>query len=158
MIGHHISEHARQKILKEIAIRAQKQVLDMTYNWYESPANSYADNSLITCTGSSKYQFFRKSAPTLKTSWHGSNTPRCLPNPSCFRPRPLPRPGKLSKCSPLFFLVMTIAYSAYSLTSEEPSSSDINGNCASNTSRGQILTYAPTGENTKELLTASTLM
>ncbi|KNG51826.1 hypothetical protein TW65_01018 [Stemphylium lycopersici] len=33
MIGHHISEHARQKILKEIAIRAQKQVLDMTYNW-----------------------------------------------------------------------------------------------------------------------------
>lgn len=35
MIGHHISEHARQKILKEIAIRAQKHVLDMTYNWYE---------------------------------------------------------------------------------------------------------------------------
>jgi len=34
MTGHHISEHARQKILKEIAIRAQKQVLDMTYNWY----------------------------------------------------------------------------------------------------------------------------
>ncbi|KAF2465145.1 uncharacterized protein BDR25DRAFT_91094 [Lindgomyces ingoldianus] len=33
MIGHHISEHARQKILKEIAIRAQKHVLDMTYNW-----------------------------------------------------------------------------------------------------------------------------
>jgi hypothetical protein len=38
MIGHHISEHARQKILKEIAIRAQKQVLDMTYNWYGSIA------------------------------------------------------------------------------------------------------------------------
>jgi len=37
MIGHHISEHARQKILKEIAIRAQKHVLDMTYNWYEFP-------------------------------------------------------------------------------------------------------------------------
>ncbi|KAL5116621.1 hypothetical protein ACEQ8H_005499 [Pleosporales sp. CAS-2024a] len=35
MVGHHISEHARQKILKEIAIRAQKHVLDMTYNWYE---------------------------------------------------------------------------------------------------------------------------
>jgi hypothetical protein len=35
MIGHHISEHARQKILKEIAIRAQKHVLDMTYNWYD---------------------------------------------------------------------------------------------------------------------------
>jgi hypothetical protein len=34
MVGHHISEHARQKILKEIAIRAQKHVLDMTYNWY----------------------------------------------------------------------------------------------------------------------------
>lgn len=34
MIGHHISELARQKILKEIAIRAQKHVLDMTYNWY----------------------------------------------------------------------------------------------------------------------------
>ncbi|KAH7413865.1 hypothetical protein DE146DRAFT_10333 [Phaeosphaeria sp. MPI-PUGE-AT-0046c] len=33
MIGHHISELARQKILKEIAIRAQKHVLDMTYNW-----------------------------------------------------------------------------------------------------------------------------
>ncbi|KAF2871125.1 hypothetical protein BDV95DRAFT_595019 [Massariosphaeria phaeospora] len=33
MIGHHIGEHARQKILKEIAIRAQKHVLDMTYNW-----------------------------------------------------------------------------------------------------------------------------
>ncbi|KAL6704498.1 hypothetical protein ACN47E_008127 [Coniothyrium glycines] len=33
MVGHHISEHARQKILKEIAIRAQKLVLDMTYNW-----------------------------------------------------------------------------------------------------------------------------
>ncbi|KAF2731709.1 hypothetical protein EJ04DRAFT_363160 [Polyplosphaeria fusca] len=32
MIGSHISEHARQKILKEIAIRAQKNVLDMTYN------------------------------------------------------------------------------------------------------------------------------
>ena len=28
MIGHHISEHARQKILKEIAVRAQKHVLD----------------------------------------------------------------------------------------------------------------------------------
>ncbi len=37
MIGHHISEHARQKILKEIAIRAQKLVLDMTYNWCDSP-------------------------------------------------------------------------------------------------------------------------
>jgi hypothetical protein len=36
MIGHHISEHARQKILKEIAIRAQKLVLDMTYNWYDT--------------------------------------------------------------------------------------------------------------------------
>jgi len=34
MIGYHITEHARQKILKEIAIRAQKHVLDMTYNWY----------------------------------------------------------------------------------------------------------------------------
>jgi len=33
MTGHHISDHARQKILQEIAIRAQKQVLDMTYNW-----------------------------------------------------------------------------------------------------------------------------
>ncbi|KAJ4308460.1 hypothetical protein N0V94_009345 [Neodidymelliopsis sp. IMI 364377] len=34
MIQHHISEHARQKILKEIAVRAQKHVLDLTYNWY----------------------------------------------------------------------------------------------------------------------------
>jgi hypothetical protein len=33
MIEHHISEHARQKILKEIAVRAQKHVLDLTYNW-----------------------------------------------------------------------------------------------------------------------------
>ncbi|KAH6638855.1 hypothetical protein C7974DRAFT_387433 [Boeremia exigua] len=33
MIQHHISEHARQKILKEIAVRAQKHVLDLTYNW-----------------------------------------------------------------------------------------------------------------------------
>ncbi len=33
MTGHHISELARQRILKEIAIRSQKQVLDMTYNW-----------------------------------------------------------------------------------------------------------------------------
>ncbi|KAH4121931.1 hypothetical protein HBI81_152990 [Parastagonospora nodorum] len=36
MVGHHISEHARQKILKEIAIRAQKYVLDMTYNWRQA--------------------------------------------------------------------------------------------------------------------------
>ncbi|KAF2841144.1 hypothetical protein M501DRAFT_1013957 [Patellaria atrata CBS 101060] len=36
MTGYHISEHARQKILKEIAIRAQKQVLDMTYNWKQA--------------------------------------------------------------------------------------------------------------------------
>ena len=49
MIGYHISEHARQKILKEIAIRAQKHVLDMTYNWYDflfgsptfPPANAF---------------------------------------------------------------------------------------------------------------------
>jgi hypothetical protein len=40
MIGYHISEHARQKILKEIAIRAQKHVLDMTYNWYDFPFGS----------------------------------------------------------------------------------------------------------------------
>jgi hypothetical protein len=49
MVGHHISEHARQKILKEIAIRAQKHVLDMTYNWYELSFGFYlfhtADNS-----------------------------------------------------------------------------------------------------------------
>jgi len=32
MNGYHISEHARQKILKEIAIKAQRMVLDMTYN------------------------------------------------------------------------------------------------------------------------------
>ncbi|KAF2140291.1 uncharacterized protein K452DRAFT_359929 [Aplosporella prunicola CBS 121167] len=36
MTGHHITEHARQRILKEIAIRAQKQVLDMTYNWKQA--------------------------------------------------------------------------------------------------------------------------
>ncbi|KAF7442773.1 hypothetical protein A1F94_012839 [Pyrenophora tritici-repentis] len=33
MIGHHISELARMKILKEVAVRAQKHVTDMTYNW-----------------------------------------------------------------------------------------------------------------------------
>lgn len=33
MTGHHISELARQKILKEIAIKAQKQVLDVMWNW-----------------------------------------------------------------------------------------------------------------------------
>lgn len=33
MTGHHITEHARQRILKELAIRAHKQVLDATYNW-----------------------------------------------------------------------------------------------------------------------------
>lgn len=47
MIGHHISEHARQKILKEIAIRAQKQVLDMTYNWYDVLAK-WPSNNLLT--------------------------------------------------------------------------------------------------------------
>ncbi|EDU44128.1 conserved hypothetical protein [Pyrenophora tritici-repentis Pt-1C-BFP] len=36
MIGHHISELARMKILKEVAVRAQKHVTDMTYNWYNS--------------------------------------------------------------------------------------------------------------------------
>ncbi|KAI9822419.1 MAG: hypothetical protein M1827_000138 [Pycnora praestabilis] len=36
MTGHHITEYARQKILKEIAIRAHKQVLDMTYNWKQA--------------------------------------------------------------------------------------------------------------------------
>ena len=41
MIGHHVSEHARQKILKEIAVRAQKHVLDLTYNWYASSFGSY---------------------------------------------------------------------------------------------------------------------
>ncbi|KAF2651863.1 hypothetical protein K491DRAFT_75719 [Lophiostoma macrostomum CBS 122681] len=33
MIGHHISEHARQRILTQIATRAQKLVLDVTYHW-----------------------------------------------------------------------------------------------------------------------------
>jgi hypothetical protein len=32
MASHHITEYARQTILKEIAIRAQKNVLDMMYN------------------------------------------------------------------------------------------------------------------------------
>ncbi|KAI9690671.1 MAG: hypothetical protein M1820_009905 [Bogoriella megaspora] len=36
MIGYHITEHARQRILKEIAIRAQKLVLDVTYRWKEA--------------------------------------------------------------------------------------------------------------------------
>ncbi|KAF2090679.1 hypothetical protein K490DRAFT_34895 [Saccharata proteae CBS 121410] len=46
MTGHHITEHARQKILKEIAIRAQKQVLDMTYNWCALPPTLYIPKSL----------------------------------------------------------------------------------------------------------------
>lgn len=33
-MSYHISEHARQKILKEIAIRAQKMALDITYDLY----------------------------------------------------------------------------------------------------------------------------
>ncbi|KAI9682455.1 MAG: hypothetical protein M1829_000247 [Trizodia sp. TS-e1964] len=36
MAGHHISEYARQKILKEIAVHAQNFVLDMTYNWKQA--------------------------------------------------------------------------------------------------------------------------
>ncbi|KAI9722916.1 MAG: hypothetical protein M1812_001364 [Candelaria pacifica] len=36
MTSHHISEYARQKILKEIAIRAQKQVLDMNHHWKQA--------------------------------------------------------------------------------------------------------------------------
>ena len=48
MIGHHISEHARQKILKEIAIRAQKLVLDMTYNWCDFPLGSASHDTANT--------------------------------------------------------------------------------------------------------------
>ncbi|KAI9760502.1 MAG: hypothetical protein M4579_001587 [Chaenotheca gracillima] len=36
MLGHHINEYARQKILKEVAIRAQKNVLEMTINWKQA--------------------------------------------------------------------------------------------------------------------------
>lgn len=34
MTGHHINEHARQKILKEIGSRASKHVLDVMLNWW----------------------------------------------------------------------------------------------------------------------------
>ncbi|KKY24882.1 hypothetical protein UCDDS831_g02222 [Diplodia seriata] len=65
MTGHHITEHARQKILKEIAIRAQKQVLDMTYNCHHplntgngytehenkvEPTEEYGQKIRITCS------------------------------------------------------------------------------------------------------------
>ncbi|KAL9084309.1 MAG: hypothetical protein Q9165_008137 [Trypethelium subeluteriae] len=36
MMGYHITEHARQRILKEVALRAQKLVLDVTYRWKEA--------------------------------------------------------------------------------------------------------------------------
>ncbi|KAI9828358.1 MAG: hypothetical protein M1832_002786 [Thelocarpon impressellum] len=36
MTGHHISEYARQKILKEIASRASKHVWDMTISWKQA--------------------------------------------------------------------------------------------------------------------------
>ena len=36
MMGYHITEHARQRILKEVAVRAQKLVLDVTYRWKEA--------------------------------------------------------------------------------------------------------------------------
>ncbi|KAI9776284.1 MAG: hypothetical protein M1835_005551 [Candelina submexicana] len=36
MTCYHISEYARQKILKEVAIRAQKQVLDMNHHWRQA--------------------------------------------------------------------------------------------------------------------------
>ncbi|KAI9838165.1 MAG: hypothetical protein M1837_002627 [Sclerophora amabilis] len=36
MTGHHIGEYARQKILKEVAFRAQKHVWDMTFNWKQA--------------------------------------------------------------------------------------------------------------------------
>ena len=33
MLGYHISETVRQKLFKEISVRASKQVLDLTANW-----------------------------------------------------------------------------------------------------------------------------
>ncbi|KAF2703436.1 hypothetical protein K504DRAFT_538867 [Pleomassaria siparia CBS 279.74] len=50
-------EHARQKILKEIAIRAQKHVLDMTYNWYDP---SLIPNDFLTAN-----LFDRKNQVTI---------------------------------------------------------------------------------------------
>ncbi|KAH0545302.1 hypothetical protein FGG08_000601 [Glutinoglossum americanum] len=36
MTGHHISEYARHKILKEVVSQASKHVLDLTYNWKQA--------------------------------------------------------------------------------------------------------------------------
>jgi hypothetical protein len=40
MAGYHISPLARQKILKEIAVRAQRHVWDVCYDWYLAPTQT----------------------------------------------------------------------------------------------------------------------
>lgn len=77
MIGYHISEHARQKILKEIAIRAQKHVLDMTYNWYYVFAH-FVVLSLIHVIGASSFLFSRRFELTLRTFCQDSNLPSLI--------------------------------------------------------------------------------
>lgn len=99
MIGHHITEHARQKILKEIAIRAQKHVLDMTYNWCDLSRRPSTLIKLTLLTGASKYQSFRRSARTLIASSLDSGTPKLTRGRFFSRPRLSPRPGKPWKCS-----------------------------------------------------------
>jgi hypothetical protein len=99
MIGHHITEHARQKILKEIAIRAQKHVLDMTYNWYEYFSEYGYLLKLIYLAGASKYLSCRRSARTLRVFSLGSSTPKLTRSQSFSRPRLSLHRGKPLKCS-----------------------------------------------------------
>ena len=74
MIGYHISEHARQKILKEIAIRAQKHVLDMTYNVYVYSAFC-VPRWLTRSIADSRFQCFLRSKRTLRTFSDDSSPP-----------------------------------------------------------------------------------
>lgn len=57
MLDYHISDTVRQKLLKEISVRASKQVLDLTANWLEVPILV-----LITLL---KYTFRRKHISIL---------------------------------------------------------------------------------------------
>jgi hypothetical protein len=45
--GHHISDHARLKILREVAARSQKAVFDVIYSWY-LPSQTSTINPLLT--------------------------------------------------------------------------------------------------------------
>lgn len=102
MIGYHISEHARQKILKEIAIRAQKHVLDMTYNLYgySPPLSSPRLNCLTVGSGKHRSPSFQRSGHISRTSWEDLS-PRnlTLANQYCSLPKRSPPHAKPWKSS-----------------------------------------------------------